>query len=80
MANASFNMQGFYEAIDRVRRERRVTWNHIFRATGVTACHQPLQMRRHTLLSAGRQQLAAWAGIDARAFEQGSRPESEAQP
>lgn len=66
--SSAFDTAGFYAAIDAVRKERGVTWNHVFRKTFVNNCVSA-QKRTHTPEPAARQVLAAWAGIDASAYE-----------
>jgi hypothetical protein len=71
VASSSFDTAGFYQAIDQVRQKRGVSWNRVMRETGVASCHVPSQMQARGLSPDSQARLAAWAGIDPSAFEQG---------
>lgn len=68
MRTNTFDTAGFYAAIDAVRQARGVSWYVVFQRTGVITVRSAKE-RKSTPDRDNRTRLAAWAGIDASAFE-----------
>ena len=63
--SSTFDTEGFWTAIDAVRKERGVTWYAIFRATYLDCCLSAKRRVNRTPNAQTRATLAEWAGIDA---------------
>ena len=73
--SSTFDTEGFWQAIDAVRRERGLAWYAVWRQTFVDNVASA-EKRKRTPNKATRATLAEWAGIDASRFERQAAPVS----